>query len=180
MGDAHEGKIGAEACSFETWLTNYPQFGLHNGTNDAPTKDPHWYVPLTSLALVLEINSPFSHSIQRGILDHLNKARCFSIPYPAVSPPSHSPQPHHYRKSTRLFFFFGFLLPLQRLCDTLCILHFPFSAMADYELMNVVSVGGNPVSAFLSWRLQATNACDVTLVWKSNFQHVADYGISFK
>ena len=87
MGDAHERKIGAEACSFETWLTNYPQFGLHNGTNDAPTKDPHWYVPLTSLALVLEINSPFSHSIQRGIPDHLNKARCFSIPYPAVSPP---------------------------------------------------------------------------------------------
>jgi hypothetical protein len=46
--------------------------------------------------------------------------------------------------------------------------------------MNVVSVGGNPVSAFLSWRLQATNACDVTLVWKSGFDHVAQYGISFK
>ncbi|KAL0937626.1 alcohol dehydrogenase [Colletotrichum truncatum] len=48
------------------------------------------------------------------------------------------------------------------------------------ELMNVCSVGGNPVSAFLSWRLQATNACDVTLVWKSGFDHVAQYGISFK
>ncbi len=52
--------------------------------------------------------------------------------------------------------------------------------MADYELMKVVSVGGNPVSAFLSWRLQATNACDVTLVWKSGFEHVAQYGLSFK
>ncbi|KAF4583016.1 2-dehydropantoate 2-reductase [Ophiocordyceps camponoti-floridani] len=46
--------------------------------------------------------------------------------------------------------------------------------------LKVLSVGGNPVSAFLSWRLQATNACDVTLVWKSGFEHVAQYGISFK
>ena len=52
--------------------------------------------------------------------------------------------------------------------------------MSDYELMNVVTVGGNPVSAFLSWRLQATNACDVTLVWKTGFEHVSQYGISFK
>lgn len=50
----------------------------------------------------------------------------------------------------------------------------------EFELMNVVSVGGNAVSAFLSWRLQATNACDVTLVWKSGFEHVSQYGISFK
>lgn len=52
--------------------------------------------------------------------------------------------------------------------------------MASCELMKVISVGGNPVSAFLSWRLQATNACDVTLVWKSGFEHVSQYGISFK
>ncbi|KLO84043.1 meiotically up-regulated protein [Fusarium fujikuroi] len=52
--------------------------------------------------------------------------------------------------------------------------------MASSELMSVCSVGGNPVSAFLSWRLQATNACDVTLVWKSGYEHVAQYGISFK
>ncbi|KAK6710552.1 hypothetical protein SNK05_005005 [Fusarium graminearum] len=52
--------------------------------------------------------------------------------------------------------------------------------MANHELMSVCSVGGNPVSAFLSWRLQATNACDVTLVWKSGYDHVAQYGISFK
>jgi hypothetical protein len=45
---------------------------------------------------------------------------------------------------------------------------------------SVLTVGGNPVSAFLSWRLQATNACDVTLVWKSNFDAVAQYGISMK
>jgi hypothetical protein len=43
-----------------------------------------------------------------------------------------------------------------------------------------LAVGGNAVSAFLSWRLQATNACDVTLVWKSGFESVAQYGISFK
>lgn len=52
--------------------------------------------------------------------------------------------------------------------------------MADSELMNVVTVGGNSVSAFLAWRLQATNACDVTLVWKAGFEHVSQYGISFK
>ncbi|KAI1881881.1 hypothetical protein JX265_000707 [Neoarthrinium moseri] len=42
------------------------------------------------------------------------------------------------------------------------------------------ALGGNAVSAFLSWRLQATNACDVTLVWKSNFEAVHQYGITFK
>ncbi|KAF4124598.1 Ketopantoate reductase [Geosmithia morbida] len=52
--------------------------------------------------------------------------------------------------------------------------------MEDSELMRICSVGGNSVSAFLSWRLQATNACDVTLVWKSGFEHVSQYGISFK
>ncbi|KAJ8130224.1 hypothetical protein O1611_g3408 [Lasiodiplodia mahajangana] len=52
--------------------------------------------------------------------------------------------------------------------------------MDDSELMQVCTVGGNAVSAFLSWRLQATNACDVTLVWKSGFESVYQYGISFK
>ncbi|KAF2131180.1 hypothetical protein P153DRAFT_355939 [Dothidotthia symphoricarpi CBS 119687] len=46
--------------------------------------------------------------------------------------------------------------------------------------LRILSVGGNAVSAFLSWRLQATNACDVTLVWKSGYDSVAQYGISFK
>ncbi|KZF20880.1 hypothetical protein L228DRAFT_278953 [Xylona heveae TC161] len=46
--------------------------------------------------------------------------------------------------------------------------------------LRILSVGGNSVSAFLSWRLQATNACDVTLVWKSGFDAVAQYGITFK
>ncbi|MBE7158911.1 MAG: hypothetical protein INR62_10860 [Rhodospirillales bacterium] len=41
-------------------------------------------------------------------------------------------------------------------------------------------VGGNAVSAFLSWRLSATNACDVTLVWKSGFEAVSQYGVSFR
>ncbi len=45
---------------------------------------------------------------------------------------------------------------------------------------NLLVVGGNSVSAFLSWRLSATNACDVTLVWKSGFDSVAQYGISFR
>ncbi|EXJ87606.1 hypothetical protein A1O3_04567 [Capronia epimyces CBS 606.96] len=48
------------------------------------------------------------------------------------------------------------------------------------ELRRCCIVGGNAVSAFLSWRLQATNACDVTLVWKANYQTVAQYGVSFK
>jgi hypothetical protein len=41
-------------------------------------------------------------------------------------------------------------------------------------------VGGNAISAFLSWRLQATTSCDVTLVWKQGFESVAQYGVSFK
>ncbi|GAB7360060.1 hypothetical protein MBLNU230_g7582t1 [Neophaeotheca triangularis] len=46
--------------------------------------------------------------------------------------------------------------------------------------LRILSVGGNAVSAFLSWRLSATNACDVTLVWKSGFESVSQYGISFR
>ncbi|KAK8215902.1 putative dehydropantoate reductase [Phyllosticta capitalensis] len=46
--------------------------------------------------------------------------------------------------------------------------------------LRILSVGGNAVSAFLSWRLQATNSCDVTLVWKSGFDHVSQYGITMK
>jgi hypothetical protein len=53
--------------------------------------------------------------------------------------------------------------------------------MEDDKLtQKVCAVGGNAVSAFLSWRLSATNACDVTLVWKSGFDTVSQYGISFK
>lgn len=47
-------------------------------------------------------------------------------------------------------------------------------------LTRVCVVGGNAVSAFLSWRLQATNSCDVTLVWKSGYESVAQYGVSFR
>ncbi len=47
-------------------------------------------------------------------------------------------------------------------------------------IQNVLTVGGNGVSAFLSWRLSATNACDVTLVWKSGYESVHQYGISFR
>ncbi|KAF2404241.1 hypothetical protein EJ06DRAFT_469374 [Trichodelitschia bisporula] len=46
--------------------------------------------------------------------------------------------------------------------------------------LRILSVGGNAVSAFLSWRLQATNACDVTLVWKAQYEAVAQYGIAMK
>jgi hypothetical protein len=47
-------------------------------------------------------------------------------------------------------------------------------------MLTCIAVGGNAVSAFLSWRLSATNACDVTLVWKNGFESVAQYGVSFK
>ena len=42
------------------------------------------------------------------------------------------------------------------------------------------AVGSNAISAFLSWRLQATTSCDVTLVWKANFEAVQQYGVTFK
>ena len=50
----------------------------------------------------------------------------------------------------------------------------------DPKLITVLAVGGNATSAFMSWRLQATNACDVTLVWKNGYESVAQYGISFR
>ncbi|EGC49882.1 2-dehydropantoate 2-reductase [Histoplasma capsulatum var. duboisii H88] len=46
--------------------------------------------------------------------------------------------------------------------------------------LRILSVGGNAISAFLSWRLQATNACDVTLVWKSSFDAISQFGVTFK
>ncbi|KAJ5502719.1 hypothetical protein N7463_005593 [Penicillium fimorum] len=52
--------------------------------------------------------------------------------------------------------------------------------MAPPPRLRILSVGGNAISAFLSWRLQATTSCDVTLVWKSGFDVVSQYGVSFK
>ena len=62
-----------------------------------------------------------------------------------------------------------------------CLLAPHIYTMSDDQLTyRVCVVGGNAVSAFLSWRLSATNACDVTLVWKSGFEGVSQYGISFR
>jgi ketopantoate reductase len=52
--------------------------------------------------------------------------------------------------------------------------------MAPPPRLRILSVGSNAISAFLSWRLQATTSCDVTLVWKSGFESVSQYGVSFK
>lgn len=52
--------------------------------------------------------------------------------------------------------------------------------MAPSPRLRILSVGSNAISAFISWRLQATTSCDVTLVWKSNFDPVSQYGVSFK
>ncbi|KKZ59889.1 alcohol dehydrogenase [[Emmonsia] crescens] len=52
--------------------------------------------------------------------------------------------------------------------------------MAKCHDSNCLVVGGNAISAFLSWRLQATNSCDVTLVWKSGFDSVSQYGVTFR
>jgi hypothetical protein len=111
---------------------------------------------------------------------------CSQCDAPSKSTPTLE-SPHHFGR----FFSLSSLLP--PLVITLAFpFHLPFNStdatsgvaaqpftMND-ELMQICSVGGNPVSAFLSWRLQATNACDVTLVWKSGYEHVSQYGISFK
>jgi len=71
-------------------------------------------------------------------------------------------------------------VPQPRLCLDQPVFPHNFAIRMGLELRKYCIVGGNAVSAFLSWRLQATNACDVTLEWKANFQSVAQYGISFK
>ena len=81
------------------------------------------------------------------------------------------------RRSLNAAFGHQFLSKALQLSFTSC--PSPINEMKS-ELRRVCIVGGNAVSAFLSWRLQATNACDVTLVWKANYQQVAQYGISFK
>ena len=45
--------------------------------------------------------------------------------------------------------------------------------------LRVLSIGSNAVSAFVSWRLNASQAADVTLVWRSQCEVVQQYGISF-
>lgn len=55
-----------------------------------------------------------------------------------------------------------------------------FKKASKSHLTHACLVGSNGTSAFLSWRLQATTSCDVTLVWKSGFEAVAQYGVSFK
>ncbi|KAL4781559.1 ketopantoate reductase PanE/ApbA-domain-containing protein [Aspergillus varians] len=52
--------------------------------------------------------------------------------------------------------------------------------MAPPPRLRVLSVGSNGISAFLSWRLQATTSCDVTLVWKAGFESVSQYGVTMK
>ncbi|KAL4757979.1 ketopantoate reductase PanE/ApbA-domain-containing protein [Aspergillus foveolatus] len=52
--------------------------------------------------------------------------------------------------------------------------------MAPPPRLRILSVGSNGISAFLSWRLQATTSCDVTLVWKANFEAVSQYGVTMK
>ncbi|PGH10804.1 hypothetical protein AJ79_05277 [Helicocarpus griseus UAMH5409] len=52
--------------------------------------------------------------------------------------------------------------------------------MAKNRKTNCLIVGGNGISAFLSWRLQATNSCDVTLVWKSGYETVSQYGVTLR
>lgn len=142
-----------------------------------------------------------------GLLSHLSIHPSQTIPFCTVNcllrwrlkknPPSARrsrfsvPPRHHYPHaqwcraslpsiSTRALSFSSFSIHIYTEGDCYhSALHYPF-VMEDNELMRICSVGGNPVSAFLSWRLQATNACDVTLVWKSGYEHVAQYGISFK
>jgi Ketopantoate reductase PanE/ApbA len=41
-------------------------------------------------------------------------------------------------------------------------------------------VGSNAISAFYSWRLASSKACEVTVVWRRNWQAVQDYGIAFQ
>ncbi|KAK7208118.1 ketopantoate reductase PanE/ApbA C terminal-domain-containing protein [Myxozyma melibiosi] len=52
--------------------------------------------------------------------------------------------------------------------------------MVDSSRLKVLSVGSNSISAFLSWRLTASNAADVSLIWKSHYEIVMNYGIAFK
>ncbi|BFZ64220.1 hypothetical protein YB2330_005359 [Saitoella coloradoensis] len=48
------------------------------------------------------------------------------------------------------------------------------------DKLRILSVGSNAISAFYSWRLQASNACETTLVWRSTFEAVQSFGITFK
>ncbi|KAK9236825.1 ketopantoate reductase PanE/ApbA C terminal-domain-containing protein [Lipomyces kononenkoae] len=54
------------------------------------------------------------------------------------------------------------------------------TSTAENSRLKVLSVGSNPICAFLSWRLTASNAADVSLVWKTQFDIVYNYGVSFK
>ncbi|ORY86951.1 ketopantoate reductase PanE/ApbA C terminal-domain-containing protein [Protomyces lactucae-debilis] len=52
--------------------------------------------------------------------------------------------------------------------------------MESSNKLRILSIGSNSISAFLAWRLQASGAADVTLVWRSHFDSVNQFGVGFK
>ncbi|KAK9471474.1 ketopantoate reductase PanE/ApbA-domain-containing protein [Dipodascopsis tothii] len=48
------------------------------------------------------------------------------------------------------------------------------------DKLQILSVGSNAVSAFVAWRLTASTSTDVSLVWKSQFDIVNNYGLHMK
>ena len=71
-------------------------------------------------------------------------------------------------------------VPISPAHRILPVMHWLNYQRRDWKSKQWFIVGGNATSAFMSWRLQATNACDVTLVWKNGFESVSQYGISFR
>lgn len=154
-----------------------PRLKILSGKSPVPSAcgfsllDP--YPPLPSL-----VQLQFPGRVPRSAWAYLERISSLARPFP----PSPTLRCSHRRTTTFVFILFYFFSWSERELGIASRASPPARAdmSEDYELMKVVVVGGNPVSAFLSWRLQATNACDVTLVWKTGYEHVSQYGISFK
>lgn len=160
-----------------------------NGTHTAPSQNSFRYAvppPVITLPCVHATSLPVPVRWRPNVLP------CCALPGPLITI-AHvwpcSQRCRHFPPHSSISHLHSFLrpLPLFHLLQSTFVkkllaqcFHRFVCVMSDDPLMNICSVGGNPVSAFLSWRLQATNACDVTLVWKSGYEHVAQYGISFK
>jgi hypothetical protein len=163
------GPSRSNAHSRHFWATNWRRLGHGHLPDGSGTSERDFQLQPSNL-----ITKDYPFGPRSRWRRHLHGCGFFQVGFPRTITLSEQNTPHFFQDFTKASTF----LPRQSLVFAFvrrCI-----NCTLGMDLLNVCVVGGNAVSAFLSWRLQATNACDVTLVWKSGFDAVFQYGISFK
>lgn len=138
------------------------------------------YYSLTPAHLATWRTDPDDHgALDTSLADTVRSVALPTAVHPCLPAPTFgSPPFHHISNACALCSSTVFARVAAAHCTLLLLAC--TTTMTETDGLTLCIVGGNAVSAFLSWRLSATNACDVTLVWKSGFENVSQYGISFR